>query len=324
MLDFRPHSEEPDVHVLVTGGAGFIGSHLVEHLVRQGHRVDVVDDLSSGRLANLAVARGERSGELQVHTLDARADELDVLVARRRPDVVVHLASAPRGVGPVEDFDVVVRGAVNVLAACQRHGVARVVTVASSHVYDERGVGTRTALAEDRGFSPRTTRGAARLAMLEMLRGAVRSDGPDFAFLVLGDVYGPRATTGMVARLLAARAAGEPLVLAGSGEHGRDLVHVDDVVDALERALTRGQQLVVNIGTGVATSVLQLARLCGVEVVGGRGGSDGSAGSDGPAGSVGSEVRGRVALDKARAAVQLGWAPRIAVRDGIAELLALQ
>jgi UDP-glucose 4-epimerase len=299
--------EDRGVHVLVTGGAGFIGSHLVERLVLDGHRVDVVDDLSTGRLANLAVARGERTGELQVHTIDVRAEELDVLVGRRRPEVVVHLAAPAVGTAVVEEFDVVVRGAVNLLAACRRHGVPRIVTVASSHVYDERAGGAKAALAEERGFSPRTMGAAARLAMLAMLRGAALSGGPDFAFLVLGNVYGPRATTGVVAQLFARRADGDPLLLDGSGQQSRDYVHVDDVIDALVRSLTRGQELVVNVGTGVATNAVQLARWCGVEVVPGTDRAD---------------ARRRVALDKARAAVQLGWTPITPVRQGVEAMLS--
>jgi UDP-glucose 4-epimerase len=240
MPAFPNRIEAARMHVLVTGGAGFIGSHLVERLVLEGHRVDVVDDLSTGRLANLAAARAARTGELQVHTVDVRADELDVLIARRRPDVVVHLAAPPAvasGAGSsasgatsvVEDFDVVVRGAVNLLAASQRHRVGRFVTVASSHVYDERSAGAKSALAEDRGFSPRTAAAASRLAMLEMLRGLARVGGPDFAFLVLGNVYGPRSGTGVVQRLLAHRSDGTGFLLLGSGQHSRDFVHVDDV-----------------------------------------------------------------------------------------------
>ena len=112
--------------VMVTGGAGFIGSHLVDRLLAEGSTVDVIDDLSCGSLANVAVARTEHTGAFRFHNLDARSVDLLDLVGRRSPEVMFHLVDLPEG-NDRRSVDVLVTTCVNVLEAAKTHGVAKVV-----------------------------------------------------------------------------------------------------------------------------------------------------------------------------------------------------
>jgi UDP-glucose 4-epimerase len=292
------------VRFLIVGGAGFIGSRLAHRLVSEGHSVDVVDDLSTGRLGALAEAR--RDGEVRVHTLDVRATELDQLIARRPVDVAVHLAAPAVSAGFVEHFTVAAGGLANLMASCRRHGVGRIVVALSPRVYGSVPL-SQLPVTEAPSRVPSDLRGAVDAAMLDVLIGSSADGGPEYVAPVLATVYGPGATRGVVADLLRARSAGEPMALHGAGTQTRDFVFVDDVVDALARAGTRGSSLVVNVGTGVETPVAKVADLIG-----------------GP--SVITPARAgdvtRMSLDVARAAVHLGWAPFTSLADGLAATLA--
>jgi len=293
------------VQVLVTGGAGFVGSTLVDRLLAEGHRVDVVDDLSTGSLANLAAAREQArvdgTGALKIHQADVRDDGLDELLVRRAPEVVVHLATSTARSGRAAHRQVVhdVAGTVRVLDAAVAAGAGKVVCVAAA----------RSQADEVRGIPAR--------AVHEYLGAYEARHGLRHTTLVLPTVYGPRQTTrtesSVVAVLVRRAVAGEPCVVHGDGSQARDLLYVDDAVDALVKALDRADGDVVEVGTGVATTIAELhaavSRAVGSEV-------------PAVAGERRAHEPGVVAVDPRRAADLLGWSAFTSLDDGLAATVA--
>ncbi|MDT7545081.1 MAG: UDP-glucose 4-epimerase [Actinomycetota bacterium] len=236
--------------VLVTGAAGFLGSHLVDRLIADGHDVHGLDDLSSGRLANLAEAR--RSKQFVFSRFDVRDALLGELLAHERPEVVCHLAAS------AADPLVAVVGTVNLVAAAD--GVRKLVVAGSGAVY---GRPSATPVGERAKLAPVTAAGAAAAAAELFLAASGRSGGPEWTVLALGEVYGPRAGSGAVADALRGVA---PAVAV-------DLVYVDDAVDAFSRALGDGGKCRrLNVGTGTTVAPAELARMVGLtEAVSGAG-----------------------------------------------------
>lgn len=219
------------MRVLVTGAAGFLGSHVCDRLVADGHLVTGADDLSTGLLANLTAVR-RRKG-FSFHHFDVSSELVADLVAREQPDVVVHLAP----VLPVQ------------LLAAARAAGSRVVVGGSAEVY---GV-TRVPVTERHGVHPATLAGAHHAAVEAYVHAHV-AQGLHAVTLRLTTVYGPRSR-GVVTTWARALRAGRPTYVR-DGSAVRDLVHVDDVVDALVRCLggkADGRRL--NVGTGTGTTV---------------------------------------------------------------------
>ncbi|MGH2686403.1 MAG: NAD-dependent epimerase/dehydratase family protein, partial [Actinomycetota bacterium] len=270
----------------VTGGAGFIGSTLVDRLLAEGHAVDVIDDLSTGTLANLAEARADRTHEIRFHHADIRLPEVAALIGRRRPEVVFHLA-APTGQAATVDAEVNVVGTVNVLDGARAGGSAKVV-FASTH-------------------GGRSVRTVAKAAAVEYLTTYREVFDLEFTALALASVYGPRQRAGEVAAFATRAASGEPCTIAGDGEQTRDFVYIDDVVDAFVRAAGRGSGLVCDIGTGVATSVNRLHSLIATEA---------PVHEPAPAEPPGAPA------DPSRAGIYLGWKPWTSLEDGLRATLA--
>ncbi len=249
---------------LVTGGAGFIGSTLVDRLLSEGHQVDVIDNLSSGRLSNLADARA--TGGLTFHQLDIRSEDAVTLIARRKPEVIFHLAAQAdvrvSVADPVFDASVNVIGSINVLEGARQAGTSRVVAAASGGtLYGEPSddeIPTRESVAQ-RPLSPY---GVSKKAMIDYLVAYRELHGIEFVALALGNVYGPRqdphGEAGVVAIFAERLLRGEEITIFGTGDQTRDFVYVDDVVDAFFRAATRSGGLVINIGTGRELSVNEL------------------------------------------------------------------
>lgn len=294
------------MHLLVTGGAGFIGSHLVDRLVAEGHEVDVVDDLSTGHLSNLAAARRTPDGVLRVHTVDVQADEFAALVALRRPEVIVHLA-ARDGARVAERAAVSVGGIAAVLEAARTSEVGKVVAIASAHVY-----GPATArdlpLREKHPHGPTTVAGVLGVQQLSWLGLYRHVHQLEYTALIVASVYGPRASRGVVAELSAALDADGVMVVTEGGRQVRDLIYVDDVVDALVRATVRGSGVAMNVASGVAVPVRALAEqlaaarnLAPQMVTGPR-----------PIGDP-----DRLVLDPGRARIHLGWEPFTPLAEGL-------
>ena len=304
------------MHVMVTGGAGFIGSNLVDRLLAEGHTVDVVDDLSTGSLANLAEARASASHALTFHQLDIRSDELVELMARRRPEVVFHLAaqadvrvSVDR---PVFDADVNILGTLRVLEGARAAGSTRVAFAASGGTLYGECDPAELPVKESHPRRPLSPYGVSKMAAIDYLVAYRELHALEFCALALANVYGPRqdphGEAGVVAIFSDRLLRGEHVTIFGDGEQTRDFVYVDDVVDAFVRAGTRGGGLVLNIGTGVEVSVNQLAR-----VMGERSGAT-AAPVHAPARP--GEIQ-RSSLDPERAGIHLGWRPWTELESGV-------
>lgn len=242
--------------VLVTGGAGFIGSHVVDRLLREGYRVVAVDDLSTGR-------REQVDRRATFYHLDVAGEELGAVMERERPDYVIHQAAQARAgqalADPVQDGRVNILGTVNLLQACARLGVRKVVYASSAAVYGEPRY---LPLDEGHDRCPSSFYGISKLAGEMYVRAFWELHGLPYTILRYSNVYGPRQDAlgegGVVAIFIHRLLRGERPVVHGDGEQTRDFVYVEDVAEANLLALSRGDGQVVNISTGKACSVNRL------------------------------------------------------------------
>ena len=308
------------MRVMVTGGAGFIGSTLVDRLLAEGHVVDVVDDLTTGSLANLAEARAASSHAFAFHHLDIRSAELVEVMGRRRPEIVFHLAAqADVRVSvkdPVFDADVNVLGTLRVLEGARAAGSARVVFAASGGTLYGEADPADLPLPESHPHRPVSPYGVSKKSAIDYLTAYRELHALEFCALALANVYGPRqdphGEAGVVAIFADRLLGGEPVTIFGDGQQTRDFVFVDDVVDAFVRAASRGGGLVLNISTGRELSVKELATVMG-----------GSAGVALP--PVHAPARPgelfRSSLDPQRAGLHLGWRAWTTLEDGIEAVL---
>jgi UDP-glucose 4-epimerase len=306
--------------VLVTGGAGFIGSNLADRLLAEDYRVIAVDDLSTGRIANLGEARGYGKA-YTFFNMDVRADGLQALFERHKPEIVFHLA-AQAGVrpsldDPALDGSVNVMGSLNVLSCAAQVGARKVVYAASGGtVYGEpKRVPAKESAAQ--GSHPLSPYGISKKVVIDYLGYFQRYRGLDFTALALGNVYGPRQDPqgegGVVSIFASKMLEGQAPTIFGDGHQTRDYVFIDDVVHAFVQAMDRGSGKLVNIGTGLETSVNGVARLL-AELIGFAGEPE-----HGPLPP--GELR-RIALDISLAASSLAWKPWTHLEDGLAETVA--
>ena len=303
---------------LVTGGAGFIGSTLVDRLLADGWTVAAVDNLSSGKPANLEQAR--RSGEFSFYELDIRDEGLAAVVAEVSPDVVFHLAAQIdvriSVSDPALDAGINVIGTLNVLEAARQAGVRKVVFASSGGtIYGDVETG-RIPVDETYPQHPVSPYGVSKKVATDYLFAYSVLHGLQFTSLALANVFGPRqdphGEAGVVAIFAGRLLAGEQCKVFGDGGQTRDYVYVDDVVDAFAKAATVGDGELCNIGTGVETSVNDLYRTM----------ADNAGVADDPeyAPARAGELA-RSALDAAKAGRVLGWAPQTDLRAGTANVL---
>jgi UDP-glucose 4-epimerase len=291
------------VRAAVTGGAGFIGSHVVDALVARADEVHVVDNFATGRRENLNPAAA-------LHEHDIR-EPLGPLFDEIRPEVVVHLA-AQADVGtsverPLFDAEVNVLGTVNVLEAARSHGAQLVFSSTGGAIYGECERPAR----EDDARQPLSPYGTAKLAAEEYLATWNRLHGTRHVALRFANVYGPRQLAklegGVVAIFTDRLRAGEGVTIFGDGEQTRDYVYVGDVVAAVIAAMGRDGG-VFNVGTGTETSVNEL--FAATRTVAG---ADTEASyAPARAGDVLHSV-----LDVSRTERELGWRPQIALAEGL-------
>jgi len=292
---------------LVTGGAGFIGSHLVEALIQEGHRVRVLDNCSTGNREHLP---------LRAELIVADIANYDAIrSAFHGVDGVYHIAGLPnvqRSIDqPKETHDVNLTGILHVLEAARAAGVRRVLFASSAAVYGDQDV---LPYHEEMTPRPKSPYALQKLAGEEYCKTFARMGVLETVCLRFSNVYGPRASeagayANVIPVFLRQAAAGQPLTITGDGEQTRDYVHVSDVIRATMAAMTRttvGKGEVINVSSNVERSVNAIARLIG-----------------GPVQLIASRVEpSRMRLDNRRAQELLGWTPRAPFHEGISELLA--
>lgn len=288
---------------VVTGGAGFIGSHLVDALVQNGYTVSVIDTLVAGKREHVPAG-------VPLHMIDVRnGDALKPIL--KDADIVFHLAALPRVEysiqNPVETHEVNVTGTVNVLSAVGKW--TRVVLASSAAVY---GNIDAPLLSEDLPVAPTSPYGLHKYVSERYLSLHNSIYGTQAVSLRFFNVYGPRLDPDgpyalVIGRFLKLRKEGKPLTITGDGNQTRDFIHVRDIVNSLITATESGnvgKGEVINIGTGVETSVNELAKLFG-----------------GKREYVPARIEPRASsADIKKAKKLLNWEPTVSLSDGITEL----
>jgi UDP-glucose 4-epimerase len=295
--------------ILVTGGAGFIGSHVVDAYIAAGHEVAVLDNMSTGREENV-------SGDARVHRADVRdLARVQAAISAFRPDVVNHQAAqseVPKSVAdPGYDAQVNVVGGLNVLRACVDHGVRKVIfSSTGGALYGEPDV---VPADEDHPIRPLSPYGTSKYAFEQYLGTFHRTFGLTFTTLRYANVYGARqdfaAEEGRVVAIFASRMLeGKPVTIDGDGNQSRDMIHVGDVATANLAALEGGDGGTYHVSSGIPVSVNDLFRKLALLT------DYRLEARFGPARK--GDVY-RVALDNSRAAGELGWQPRINLEEGL-------
>lgn len=297
--------------ILVTGGAGFIGSHIVDAYIASGHEVSVIDDLSSGE-------RGNVNPKAVFHCRNILDPSVGDLVARTAPDVLsLHAAQMDlrRSVDdPLFDARVNVLGVIHLLEAARRCRVKKVIFASSGGaVYGEQ---QRFPAPEDHPTSPLSPYGVSKLAGELYLTYYSRAFGIPHIALRYGNVYGPRQRSdgeaGVVAIFIGRLLGGQPPTINGDGKQTRDYVYVEDAVEANLLALCSSYTGALNIGTGRETDVATLFALLRDKTASGVGARHGPT-KEG-------EQR-RSSLDSSRAREVLGWSPRYSLSEGLEKTL---
>ena len=303
------------MRVLVTGGAGFIGSNLVDALVDGGHVVGVIDDLSAGSMDNL-------EHDVWFRQLDILDPRFPSAVVEFEPEAVVHLAAQASVVvslkDPERDWSVNADGTRIVAAAAVTAGARRMISASSAAVYGEP---VELPLVETSGKSPINPYGTSKLAAEEMLAQELAPAGVDFASFRFANVYGPRqdwqGEGGVVAVFCGMLAEGRTPTIHGTGEQTRDFIFVGDIVAAIMAALATEVRLsapesggpAYNISTGEPTTVVQLAETLG-KIAGFVGTFQHSAARE-------ADIEHSV-LDPAKARLVFGWDARVPLDRGLA------
>jgi UDP-glucose 4-epimerase len=308
------------MRTLVTGGAGFIGSNLVDAVLARGDEVTVLDNLSTGRRVNLdgALAGGAELAEVDITDGDAVGE----VFAAARPDLVFHLAAqidVRRSVTePAFDAAVNVGGTANVLEAARANGVGRVVFISTGGALYGEGADKQLPLPESTPIAPLSGYGQSKFSAEGYLGLYERLHGLSGMSLRLGNVYGPRqdplGEAGVVAIFCGLLKGGGVPIVYGDGTQTRDYIYVGDVVAAALAAGASQLGGAVNIGTGREASVLDL-----VEILGGLAGRDDFAPQFAPPRA--GEVQ-RISLDASLAERELDWKPGTALEQGLELTLA--
>ena len=299
--------------VLITGGAGFIGSHVVEALLSRGHEVAVLDDFSTGARAN--VAPGATLYEASIRDVEA----LERVFSEAKPHRVSHHAAqisvTHSTEDPVADAETNVLGSLALLEACRRHGVEH-LTFASTGgaLYGEP---EQTPCAESHPVRPLSPYGAAKYSV-ETYMGVYRAVwGLKSVALRYANVYGPRQShlgeAGVVGIFAGRMLAGREPTIFGDGEQARDFVYVSDVAEANLFSIERGLVGAYNVGTGIATSVNRIAEVLRAEC--------GYEGAIPHAPERPGEVQ-RIALDSRVFERETGWSARVALHEGLGSTVA--
>lgn len=293
--------------VLVTGGAGFIGSHVVDRLVEEGHNVVVVDDLSSGKRKNVNKAAS-------LYKLDIQSGRLERVFRNERPNVVIHLAAqinVRRSVeDPMFDAQVNILGTMNVLRQAVHHGARKVIFSSSGGaIYGEQEI---YPAPETHPMNPMSPYGISKLCGEHYLSYFQRISGIQVVSLRYANVYGPRqdpeGEAGVISIFLQKMLNNEQPIINGNGRQTRDFIFVDDVAEANLAAMGQESHGVYNVGTGTETSINELFRMLA--------GLTGASCKEvhGPA-KQGEQMRS--VIDPTKIRQELGWDPKVELADGL-------
>ena len=293
--------------VLVTGGAGFIGSHLVDRFVSLGHRVLVVDDLSTGKLRNLV------KGVTFYHT-SVTHPSVDEIFQKEKPELVFHLAAQISVINsvrdPSKDADANVLGAIHLIEASRRYGVEKFIySSTGGALYGEPEY---IPCREDHPIQPLSPYGLSKSVAEQYLDLYRRLYRLNYASLRYGNVFGPRqdphGEAGVVAIFAAAMLEGKQPRIYGEGDQERDFVYVEDVVEANVLAMKEGVVGVYNIGTGTGSSVNQIFQVLSQTLKFRRKPIHAPA----RLGDV-----WQISLDSSKAKQEMGWEPRVSLNEGL-------
>jgi UDP-glucose 4-epimerase len=300
------------LRVLVTGGAGFIGSHVVDALIEEGHTVVVVDDLSTGRVEHV-------NPQATFYHVDIRSPELAEVFQRERPDLINHHAAhadVRRSVAdPRYDAEVNILGSLNLLECARQNGISKLIYASTGGaIYGEP---VYLPCDEDHPLGPICPYGVSKLTVERYLSYYGHAYAFQYTVLRYPNVYGPRQDPtgegGVVAIFSRRMLGGEQVVINGSGEQERDFLYVADVVRANILAQDRLDGQIYNLGTGVGTSVNDLFALM--------------ASKSGYAGEpfYGPQKPGetfKIYLDASKARQELNWQPEVGVEQGLGATIA--
>jgi UDP-glucose 4-epimerase len=304
---------------LVTGGAGFIGSNLVDALLARGDEVTVVDDLSTGRRSNLEAALEAGAELVELDIRDGAA--LTRLATERRPELIFHLAAQIDVRKSIEDpaFDAAINvgGTANVLEAARAGECGRVVFISTGGAIYGEGEGQQLPLPEDAPIAPLSAYGQSKFCGEGYLALYERLYGLSGVSLRLGNVYGPRqdplGEAGVIAIFCGALKEGRRPTIFGDGTQTRDYIYVGDVVAAALAAGDSEATGPINVGTGRESTVLEL-----VEALKAQSGDEGFEADFAPPRT--GEVQ-RISIDPGRAERELGWRAEIDLEDGLRRTL---
>lgn len=303
---------EERMKILVTGGAGFIGSHVVDEFVAHGHQVIVVDDLSTGRRENVNPAA-------KLYQVDIRSKELDRVLELEKPEVVDHHAAKANVreslEQPIQYADVNILGSLNLLACSSKYGVRKFIYISTGGA--EYGEPDYLPVDETHPIRPLCPYGVSKHSVEHYLEIYRSSFGLDYTTLRYANVYGPRqdpfGEAGVVAIFADKMLKSLQAVINGDGEQERDFVYVSDYAAANVLALDRGSGGTFNIASGQGTSINQIFRSL-AEITGYR-----LPEVHGPA-KPGEVFKIYLSYDKARR--ELGWQPRVGLDDGLKRTVA--
>ena len=292
---------------LVTGGAGFIGSHMVDRLLDEGFRVIIVDDLSTGKLKNV-------NHHATFHHLSITQPSLLDVLNREKPELVFHMAaqsSVSRSTrDPMQDSEINVLGTLRLLEAARLVGVDKIIySCTGGALYGEPEV---VPCRDDSPVLPISPYGMSKYVAEQYLQFYRRQYFVNYTSLRYGNVYGPRqdpeGEAGVISIFISAMLAGKRPVIFGDGGQERDFVSVDDVVEANIAAINRGGGKSMNVATGELTSVNRIFELL-KEIIGFRWNADHAPARPG-------DVY-RISLDSSVAMEELGWLPKTTLEEGL-------